>query len=525
MNDEFDALVQKTFYTIMEFKPDFASHLGLHEYDTKMPSPTRETHLIFIETLKDSIEQFRTIEEGYLSPDRCIDRGLMIYILKNYLFEEDKIRRWEKDPDVADILGHALFPLFAREFAPFEERLQRITARVAKIPRYIIEFKTAIGTPVQLWADMAREACRSFPHFLQAICAAAQQRGLDTTELEDGITRTKDALRGYIGWLETVPCEGTPALGGSLFEELLQAREIGLTADEILKLGEMYLTQEKKKLEKLKSYISSQDIKGSQEESQKYTFEDEVDDFQKAIIETRTLVKEREFAALPKNERLIVMETPSFLRHVIPGAACFPPAKFEEKQVGFYFLTPPEGEIKGRDYRGILNVSVHEGYPGHHLQVTWANENPSLVRALSDAPEFIEGWALYCEEKMRDYGLDSVEFQAIQSGYILFRAARIIIDVRLQRGRMTVDQGISFLKSEVGMNDRIAAIEVKRYTKTPGQPLSYLIGKHLLLQVQKEVKEHLGEKYSDRKFHDAVLQAGSIPFPYLREDLKLKGML
>ena len=525
MNDDFDALVQKTFYTLMEFKPDFASYLGLHEYDTRMPSPTRETHLIFIETLKDSIEQFRAIPEGYLSKDRRIDQKLMIYILKNHIFEEDKIRRWEKDPDVVDILGHALFPLFAREFAPFEERLERITARVAKIPRYIKEFKTAIGTPVQLWVDMAREACSDFPLFLQAICAAAQQRGLDTTELEDGVAKTKDALSGYVSWLDTVPCEGNPALGRSLFEELLQVREIGLTADEILELGEMYLTQEKKNLEKLRSHISFQDTNGFQKESQKYTFEDEVNDFQKAITETRNLVKEREFATLPKNERLIVMETPSFLRHVIPGAACFPPAKFEEEQVGFYFLTPPEGEVKRREYRSILNVSVHEGYPGHHLQVTWANENPSLVRALSDAPEFVEGWAHYCEEKMRDYGLDDVEFQAIQSGYIFFRAARIIIDVRLQRGEMTVDQGISFLKSEVGMNDRIAAIEVKRYTKTPGQPLSYLIGKHLLLQVQKKVKEHFGEKYSDKKFHDAVLQAGSIPFPYLREDLKLKGML
>jgi uncharacterized protein (DUF885 family) len=113
----------------------------------------------------------------------------------------------------------------------------------------------------------------------------------------------------------------------------------------------------------------------------------------------------------------------------------------------------------------------------------------------------------------------------MQTSFIVFRAARIIIDVKLHCKKMTVDEAVSFLESEIGMSRSIALIEVKRYTKTPAVPLSYLLGKHLLLQVQKEVKAHMEERYSDKQFHDALLQAGSIPFAYVREELRVKGLL
>lgn len=530
MNDEFDALVREAFDSLMEFRPDLATVFGLHQYDKKMPSATKEAHLALINALSDYFEKFQSISSEGLSPDRKIDRKLMISVLKFHSFQEGEIRRWEKDPDLAEMVGTALFPLFAREFAPFEERLQSITARLQQCPQFIEEFKTRIETPVQLWMEMAKEACSTLPFFFQVISATAQQKGVDTTELEEASAKTTDALSEYVEWLTTLSCEGEPVLGKDMFEKFIQVRELGYTADEILKIGEHYLESEKKKLKELASLIDPsstvEEVRTKILTDHPLTFEDTLKEYEKAIVHAREVVVKKGFASIPENERLIVMETPPFMRHIVPVAAYSSSARFEEDQMGIYFVTPVEEDaLTEHNYASILNTSVHEAYPGHHLQLTWANKNPSLARALSLAPEFVEGWAHYCEERMRDYGLTDTKLQVVQTLGVIFRAARIIIDVKLHCREMTFDKAVSFLETEIGMENYAAVAEVKRYTKTPTYALSYLLGKHILLQIQKEVQKHMKEKYTDRQFHDAVLQGGNMPFTYLREELKLKGML
>ena len=528
MDDEFDALVHEAFYTFMEFRPDIATFFGLHQYDTKMPSGTKESELQFIDSLSEYLEKFQHIQG--LSPEKQIDRDLMISILKYYLFEEGTIRAWEKDPDPSDTLGTAIFVLFSREFAPFEERMNSITARLKKCPQFIEEFKTRVKTPVKLWQDMAKEGCSMLPMFFQIISATAQQQGLDTEELDEAAARTTDALTAYVDWMTALPSGGEPMLGRKLFEELLKLRELGLNADEILAIGEEYLRTEKEKLTKIAHKIDPsltvEQVRTHIRTDHPLTFAETLKEYEKAISRSRALVAEKGFATLPEGESLQVMETPSFMRHIVPVAAYQPPARFEEDQMGIYIVTPVEEDsLAEHNYPSILNTSVHEAYPGHHLQLTWGNKHPSLARALSQADEFVEGWAHYCEERMRNYGMDDLKVQFVQTIDVIFRAVRIIIDVKFHCGEMTFDEALSFLKSETGMGDYAALAEVKRYTKTPGQPLSYLLGKHLLLQLQKEVQEHLRGTYSEKAFHDALLKGGSLPFPYLRRELKLKGML
>ncbi|MBU7018553.1 MAG: DUF885 domain-containing protein [Theionarchaea archaeon] len=528
MNDEFDALVHEAFYTFMDFRPDFATFFGLHQYDTKMPSGTKESQLKFIEYLSDYLKRFQDLQG--LSPENLFERNLMISLLKYYFFEDGTIRQWEKDPDPSDTVGLGIFPLFSREYAPFEERLRSITARLQQCPQFINEFKTRIETPVKLWSEIAIEGCNMLPMFFQIITTTAQQKGLDTGELEEAAAKTTDALTEYVAWLTDLPCEGEAFLGRDLFEGLLKARELGLTSDEILKIGEDYLRKEKEKLKYLASQIdptlSVEEVRNRIREEHPPTFAETLKEYDKAIAHSREVVVNQKFATVPDGERLVVMETPSFMRHIVPVAAYQSPARFEEDQMGVYIVTPVEEDsLKEHNYPSILNTSVHEGYPGHHLQLTWANKHPSLVRALSNPSEFIEGWAHYCEERMRNYGLQDIKVQIVQTLDVIFRAVRIIIDVKLHRGEMTFDESVSLLKSETGMGDYAALAEVKRYTKTPGQPLSYLLGKHLLLELQKEVQAFMKEKYSEKAFHDAVLQGGSLPFAYLREELKVKGML
>ena len=102
--------------------------------------------------------------------------------------------------------------------------------------------------------------------------------------------------------------------------------------------------------------------------------------------------------------------------------------------------------MREHNYASISNTSIHEAYPGHHLQLDVARRNGSLTRLLADAPEFVEGWGMYSELLMREHGFDaSPRFRLIMHTDAIWRACRIILDVRMHRGELTMDEATDFL--------------------------------------------------------------------------------
>ena len=113
---------------------------------------------------------------------------------------------------------------------------------------------------------------------------------------------------------------------------------------------------------------------------------------------------------VPDDERIEVIATPEYLRNVIPFAAYFEPPKFDPNPSGIYIVTPSVGNdpnaMREHNRSSISNTSIHEAYPGHHLQLSVATRHPTLTRLLIDAPEFVEGWGMYSEQMMREQGFD-----------------------------------------------------------------------------------------------------------------------
>jgi uncharacterized protein (DUF885 family) len=160
---------------------------------------------------------------------------------------------------------------------------------------------------------------------------------------------------------------------------------------------------------------------------------------------------------------------------------------------------------------------VHEAYPGHHLQLSVAVRHPSLTRLLADAPEFTEGWGMYSEQMMREEGFDDgPEFRLALHTDAIWRACRIILDVRMHRGELTVDEAIRFLVEHTSFEEPNARAEVRRYTYTPSYQMSYLLGKVLILGLRDDEQRRLGASFDLRAFHDALLRNGSIPIAFQR---------
>jgi len=186
--------------------------------------------------------------------------------------------------------------------------------------------------------------------------------------------------------------------------------------------------------------------------------------------------------------------------------------------IGVYIVTRPKDIANlgsHLNYASIKNTAVHEAFPGHFLQGSISNRS-SLIHILADGIETVEGWAHYCEQMMLERGyVTSLESKLVQINDVIWRAVRIIVDVKLSRGEMGVDEAIDMLMKEAGMSREGATAEVRRYTQSPSYPLSYLLGKHLILQLREELKQKMGEKFSDRFFHDTITANGYLPISLL----------
>jgi uncharacterized protein (DUF885 family) len=234
----------------------------------------------------------------------------------------------------------------------------------------------------------------------------------------------------------------------------------------------------------------------------------------------RRFVVDHDLATLPAEDHLVVTETPPYLRHLIPFAAYYNPARFDPQPTGIYIVTPPseQGMMREHNYASISNTSVHEAYPGHHLQLSGAVTNPSLVRLLCySAPEFDEGWAFYCERMMKEQGFDNTpKHRYIQHTDAIWRATRILLDVKLHRGDIGLDEAIDFMLEQTGFERPAAVAEVRRYTSTPTYQLSYLFGRHLIDQLKADVQRVQGSGFSLKSFHDTLIYGGTMPVSFAR---------
>ena len=234
---------------------------------------------------------------------------------------------------------------------------------------------------------------------------------------------------------------------------------------------------------------------------------------------------EHDLATVPDDETIEVIATPEYLRSVMPFAAYFSPARFDADQRGLYIVTPavdddPNAMLE-HYWASISNTSIHEAYPGHHLQLAVAAKHPSLTRMLTDAPEFVEGWGMYSEQMMREQGFDAgPAFRTAMYTDAIWRACRIILDVRMHRGELTPDAATDFLVEHTSFETANARAEVRRYTYTPGYQLSYLLGKVLILGLRTEEQRRLGEAFSLGAFHDTLLRNGSLPIVFHRRLLR-----
>jgi uncharacterized protein (DUF885 family) len=485
--------------------------------------------------MKDFLRRLKEFPDNHLTEDELIDRDLAIHILELRTFEIERLRLHERMAVAADDLGSALFFLFTRDDDPLEKRLDAITSRLEKVPQYLERSKGSLVSPCRLWNEIALETGKELGKFLDTIEIHAMDmmgRTERTMRLSSNIATAKSALAEYNLWLEkeVLPAATSPThMSAEAFEEYMRLKGFDISPDEAVRISEVHYRKTRTDMASVARNIVRS---GSVEEALELMksmhpadYDAVLACYRNDIQRSKDFLLKMDLVTVPDGEKLIVTETPTFMRHVAPFASQFEPGKFTGNRTGLFLVTPNENPetIKDHCYALISNTAVHEGYPGHHLQGICGNTHPSLIRALITAMDFAEGWALYCEELMLERGFnDTPEGRLAQLNDLMFRIVRVSADVKLSRGEITPDDVAAMLIRETGMQREAAMNEARSYSYNPTYYLSYFIGKMSLLQLLDDVKKAMGDRFSVKLFHDTLLYAGCLPISFMRREMAMR---
>jgi uncharacterized protein (DUF885 family) len=527
-------LVEARFRRLVRDNPLVGTYLGIHTEDHRLGDGSRDALLAELAAEKVHLGEVEALDPAGLSAAARFERDLEVHNLRRAIFDTDAVRTWERRSLALDTIGDALFLIFAQDYAPLPERLDAIAGRLEAVPAFLEESRTRAVVPqVRMWQQLEIQSAGDLPSFLDEILAAATDLPeTDRRRLTRASGSARVALDGYLEWLNGSLADGTDdwALGRERYDELVALRAFdGLDADAILAVGEEQLA-----LNRAARVAAAREIDPDADEAtvvdrikndHPATFDEALDAYRDVMVRSRKHLIAKGIVTVPDDERIDVITTPEYLRNVIPFAAYFAPPKFDPNPKGIYIVTPSVGDdpnaMREHNYSSISNTSIHEAYPGHHLQLAVANRHPSLTRLLADAPEFVEGWGMYSEQLMREQGFDDgPSFRLALYTDAIWRACRIILDVRMHRGELSVDEATAFLMTHTNFESANARAEVNRYTYTPTYQLSYLLGKVLLLQLRADEQQRLGSKFDLRAFHDTLLNTGSLPISFHRRLLR-----
>lgn len=231
----------------------------------------------------------------------------------------------------------------------------------------------------------------------------------------------------------------------------------------------------------------------------------------------------RQFSTIPKTPLEIRFYEPYREKNQAGGS--YEPGHWDAKDPSktrpgiFYFNTY---DLPSRTTPGMETLYLHEGAPGHHFQISLAQENealPSFMR-FGGNTAFVEGWGLYAETLWNELGMETDPYERFGGlDDEMLRAMRLVVDSGIHAKGWTREQAIEYMLANSGMGRTDATAEVERYIVWPGQALAYKIGQLKLSELKKRAQDKLGAKFDPREFHAEVLMTGALPLVVLEKKI------
>jgi uncharacterized protein (DUF885 family) len=531
--------------------PDDAIVAGYYRVAALQEVPDERERAELHRFLSDSLRQVLAVDATALDPATRADRAVLESQLRAEIWDLDEFRSWEWNPSLYNI-AQPFDLLLHTEYAPLEQRLRAVLARLARVPAYYAAAARSLHDPTlehtQLAIEQNAGALALLGPDLDKQIEGSTLSGTEKALLRQRVGAAQAAINGYIAWLKDQQqhlaagtahsfrigrehyeqkfafdiATGDTAAG--LYQRAQAEKERVLARMELLseQLWPKYfpdVAPPEDRLERIGTLIRAL----SMQHVSKAGYTNEVKNL---VSELTQWVQSHQLIAMDPDKPLKVRITPDYQQGAT-DASIDPPGPYDPAAPTFFNVAPLDSlsadaaESYLQEYnRWVLPIlAIHEAIPGHYVQLIYANKSPSLIKSVFANTATVEGWAVYGERMMMEsgYGDDTAEQWLFYYKWNLREICNVLLDYGVHVQGMSEAEALQLLTHEAFQTDEEARGKWRRVQLTAVQLDAYYAGSSKILALRERLKREQGSQFKLEGFNERLLSFGNAPLSLISD--------
>ena len=538
-------------------QPMQATQLGDHRFDAQLEDLTPEARARWLQQTRDTLAALpRQVDYRKLSRGVQIDYEILQHSLQRDEWLTENFHPFEEDPRIYNgYINDSIYLLLTQSTLPLETNVANCIARMGQIPKIVAAARQNLKHPPRTHTETAirqnRGAIGFYEHDLFAFAGKTRQ----LPALKAAAAKVAVSLKEYQKFLENdlLPqANGEWRIGQEKFARKLDLElDAGVNADQVMADAEaefarverdMYVIARQGWSKYFPGVVLPPDDEGGRRATITKVLEavsrdhcrpqDLTREMKQRVDRLKKFITANEILRLPVPDHCQVIEMPEFKRGN-STAYMEAPAPLDPNGTGHLAVSPPPKDWDAERVNSYLEeynnhmldiLTIHEGYPGHSVQLEYMNRNPSLIRRVLQSGVYIEGWAVYTEQMMVDqgYGGGDLALRLNQLKFYLRAVANTILDHKMHCSNLSDDDALKFLTQDCFQSEGEAKLKIIRSKQSSCQLSTYFVGRMAHYRLRQQIERELGDRFSLSRYHEAVLEPGAVPVKYLPELVKGK---
>jgi uncharacterized protein (DUF885 family) len=529
-----------------------ATNLGDHRFDNQLDDISPKARAGWTARYRRTLDELpKKVDRNKLSRSAQIDYEIFRHHLTRQIWLDENTKPFEEDPRTYNLyITDSVYLLLTQSTLPQEVNVRNAIARIGHIPRIVAAAKANLKNPPKVFVETALRQNRGAIAFYDSGILDYAGNVTNRDELKTAAAKVVPVLRDYQKFLEEelLPrANGDWRIGKEKFAKKLELElDAGLSADQVLKDAESEFDRVEREMYVVARQLWATTFPGQplppddaagrratitkvlDHYNKEHGKPDElVRDARESVKEIKAFIKANDILRLPEPDRCRVIEMPEFQRgNSVAFLNQAPPLDAAAHSV--YAISPPPREWNARQVESFLHeyngrmikiLTIHEAYPGHYVQLEYSNRHPSLIRKVLFSGVFAEGWAVYTEQMMLDqgFGKGDLVLRLNQLKWYLRAVANAILDHRMHCTNMSDKEAFKFLTERAFQSEGEALGKIVRSKQSSCQLSTYFVGRMSFYRLRQDVQREMGDKFELGRYHEAVLDHGTLPVKYLPE--------
>jgi uncharacterized protein (DUF885 family) len=549
-----EAKLESFFQTYLtenfRLRPMAGTAMGDHRFDSQLEDLTPESRSRWLENTRKTLAQLpKAVTYQNLSRPAQIDYEILQHSLVAEEWLTENIHPFEEDPRAYnDYINDSIYLILTQSTLPKETNIANCISRMAQIPKVVAAAHQNLKNPPRVHTETAiRQNSGAIGFYEHDIFDFAGET-TQLSALKTAAAAVADCLKQYQTFLEKdlLPrANGEWRIGAEKFARKLELElDAAVSADEVMADAESEFSRVERDMYVIarqlwSHYYLGRALPADDQDGRRETVqmvleaaskehcqpEELTREMKSRVAALKKFISENDILRLPDPDHCQVIEMPEFKRGN-STAYMEAPAPLDPNGTGHLAVSPPPKDWDARRVNSYLEeynnrmldiLAIHEGYPGHSVQLEYMNRNPSLIRRVLQSGVYIEGWAVYTEQMMLDqgYGKGDLALRLNQLKFYLRAVANTILDHKMHCSNLSDDEALQFLTHRCFQSEGEAKLKVIRAKQSSCQLSTYFVGRMAHYRLRQQIERELGDKFVLGRYHEAVLDPGAVPVKYL----------